>query len=244
VLVGYDAAAKWTRYTYNTNPLNEDWRDTSNHFCGLNHANWSGAKTIFEGAGEFCQVKVDGKGGVHIAAYDSIRGDVRYARLASYTGEGYSEATDSCIVDSRSVVGKQLTLDVGLVNDVDDNGTITGSHAVPYIGYVYDKYPKLAKLVSTDFAAGASEDFFTGNWEVTYVPTPKNIYKVDSSSPNNSRINVGVWKNNSTGVITSYTGGQTTNGNKVYGNGTDYPILGYQVWATAPDTTVETAQMR
>lgn len=244
VLVWYDAAAKCTRYTYNTNPLNEDWRDTSNHFCGLNHANWSGAKTIFEGAGEFCQVKVDGKGGVHIAAYDSIRGDVRYARLASYTGEGYSEATDSCIVDSRSVVGKQLTLDVGLVNDVDDNGTITGSHAVPYIGYVYDKYPKLAKLVSTDFAAGASEDFFTGNWEVTYVPTPKNIYKVDSSSPNNSRINVGVWKNNSTGVVTSYTGGETTDGNKVYGNGTDYPILGYQVWATAPDTTVETAQMR
>ncbi len=238
VMVWYDAKHNNTLYSYNTNPTDTSWYTTGTtlndvkKFDGLNRKNWSNAKTIFTGAGEFCQVKVDGKGGVHIAAYDGKKGDLRYAKLESYAAD-YTESSMSCVVDSRSVVGKQLTLDVVL------EGSGDAQHAVPYIGYVYENYPKLAYLASTGVSAGATEDFFTGKWEVTCVPTPKEICKVYSTTPNNSRINVGLWKD-SNGVKTSSS---TTAGN-IVGNGTAYPILGYQVWDNPPGTRIETAQMR
>ncbi len=245
VIVWYDANADKTLYSYNTNPNDTSWQsDTVNKFAGLTHKNWAKAKVIFDGAGEFCQVKVDGQGGVHIAAYDSNSGDLRYAKLPAYN-TAYNASTMSCVVDSKGVIGKQLTLDVVL------EGTGESLHAVPYIGYVYESYPKLAHLVTTGVAAGADEEFFTGNWEVSYIPTPSAIRTVDASTPNDSRINVRLWKDGSGKIKDSKktdgtvgTSSQDGNTGVVYGNGTSYPIMGYQVKNGFSKSTIETAQMR
>ena len=243
VLVWYDATHNATLYTYNETPMDTTWHKSGNDRTleGLNSKNWAPAQVIFSGAGEFCQVKVDGNGGIHFAAY-AKKGELRYAKLPAYNTE-YDEATMSCVVDSKGAVGQQLTLDVVL------EGTGDAKHAVPYIGYVQGSHPKLAKFVSADSSgsfAGAVESFFTGNWEVSCIPTPSKIYEVTLESANNSHINVALWKDASGNRKDSKVNGSigTSSGNTVYGNGTDYPILGYQVWKTAPNTNIETAQMR
>ncbi len=235
VLVWYDAEEDCTRYAFNTKPTDLSWQTnkTVKDFSGLNHANWTGGTKIFENAGEYCQVKVAGDGSVHIAAYDSASGDLVYARLPK-CNSSYDASTMSCIVDSKGIMGKQLTLDVGL----DSSGK-----AIPYIGYVYGSKAKLAYRVSSNVvAAGADSDFYTGNWEASYIPSSSSLCTVDAYTPNDSLINVGLWKD-AYGKIKSSTTAPNGNTN-IYGNGTANPIMGYQVWANPPVTTIETAQKK
>jgi hypothetical protein len=169
-----------------------------------------------------------------------------YAYLDTYTS-----TASTCTVDASGAVGEHLTLDVA----VNSKG-----HSIPYIGYYTAaiKLPKYAYLVdetidddSATFTQNAkgvdSDEFFTGTWEVTVVPTPSNM-----TTNREDKVNIGVWKDS--GVLTNSTigtssfsnntdGYNSVNWSKTYGNGTANGILGYQI-TTSTGSCLETAQMR
>ena len=255
VVVWYDAKAKALKYAYNPNPDDYSWRTTNTgineDYRGLNSTNWTGVQTIFTDAGEYCSVKVDGNGGIHISAYDSKSGDLRYAYLSSYDASSYNESTQSFIVDSAGNVGSHMRMDVALASD--------GTTPVPYISYYGSNMPKLAYPVAVNTTNGAVGDMFTGNWEVTYIPTTSEIDDLDYKRLMNvdSRINVGVWKYIDTvttgenqhvkGQIKNSKTGSSNSENangKFYGNGTANPLVSYSVLKDTANSRIETAQMQ
>lgn len=244
VMVWYDAYENQLLYSYKVNPIaNFNSKDAT-------AANWSAPKTIFDEGGEWCQIAVDAKNHIHIAAFAGD-GDLKYAYLESYSTAKADIKT--CTVDADGTVGEHLTLDVAL--DADGN-------SIPYIGYYSSthKKPKYAYLVDTSAPAPAGvdeSDMFTGAWEVTVVPCYSNMIVNQEE-----KINVGVWKytaddgthkkgqikNSVTGTSSYYsvTGSSLYNGtnwSKTYGNGTQNGILAYQV-QDGSGSCVETAQMR
>ena len=254
VVVWYDSKAKALKYSYNENPDNYAAWPTKNGtttkkdaYKGLNREDWEDAKTIFTGAGEYCSVKVDGKGGIHIAAYDSQYGDLKYAYLSSYNSDTYNEYT----VDSAGNAGSHMRMDVALASD--------GTTPIPYISYYGSNMAKLAYPVNGNTTNGAESDMFTGNWEVTYIPTGSEIDDLDYKRLMNvdSRINVGVWKYIDTvttgdnqhvkGQIKNSTTGTpnaAAGSGKFYGNGTANPLVSYSVLKDTANSRIETAQMQ
>ena len=259
VAVWYDGTG--LRYAYTDNPTNGKDNNISNNNLDGNGKGWKGNKVIFSEGGEHCTVKFDPAGGVHIAAYGD--GSLKYAYLSSVDAE-YHENTDSVIVDSYTITGERLNLDVGLVDyEKPDGSTVTV--AVPYITYYNGtaRMPTLAKLVIPQNgvmnykAQGArtvdGSDVFTGNWEISLVPTSSKL-----TSQYYDKMNIGLWKQNGkivnstdsnftvtgagSGVTSSSNSSTTTNGN-IYGNGTANPILGYAIESTS-GTSLETAQMK
>ena len=253
VAVWYDAVERTLKYSYNDTPTTA----RSGTEDGTNGAGWSNAISIFSGdqenAGEYCQLVVDGKGGIHIAAYDSVNSDLVYAYLASY-----DSTPQTCVVDSSGVVGTNLTIDVAM------NGSGESAKPIPRISYYSSSCvrPKLAYLADTTSVnpAGADEEEFTGEWEITVVPTGNTI---NTQSAQYNKINVAVWKT-AAGVLTNCTDSDTftqTNVSssnsktnevnsfnsvsygQVYGNGTSNAILGYTV-KNGSNSTIETAQMK
>jgi len=240
VAVWYDGTN--CRYAYNDNPTS----GKDNGSAG----GWKNNRIIFTEGGEHCTVKLDSEGHVHIAAY--VDGSLRYAYLSSVDA-GYSEATDSVKVDSFTITGERITLDTGK----DAAGNI-----IPYISYFNGtaRLPAVAKLVASSSGAekykaqgtgtNDGEDAFTGNWEITLVPSPKTL-----TTNYYDKINICLWKQD--GVIvrgdnknftiskdkrTRDNTSDDTNGN-IYGNGTANPILGYAI-ESASGTCLETAQMK
>ena len=237
VMVWYDSQNSNLMYSYNTNPTAGT--------TGKNKTNWANASTLLTGAGEYCQIVVDSDDRIHIAAYDSIRGDLKYVYLSDYTGTNRR----TCTVDSYLDLGENITLDVAKV----------GNNQIPHIGYwgAYPKKPRYAYLAKPELLTvpaaaadgldgykdgdldGSKTDKYTGVWECTIVPT--------TSKTVQDRVNVGVWKNTTTGIIeNSKTGTPTASQyyGKCYGNGTSNAVLGY---VTAPNSTsgfIETAQMK
>ncbi len=247
------------RYAYNTNPSS----GIDNGPAG----GWDGNKIIFTEGGEHCTVKFDPLGGVHIAAY--VDGSLRYAYLSRHDSE-YQEARDSVLVDSFTITGERINLDVGLVQVEDDYV------AVPYITYYNGtaRKPTVAKLVIPETlpedyksviykaqGTGTNDgrDIFTGNWEISLVPTTSTL-----TSQYYDKMNIGLWKvgnadgetrqkglivasNDSKFTIskdkTSGSNTSTTNQGDIYGNGTANPILGYAVESIS-GTFFETAQMK
>ena len=102
---------------------------------------------------------------------------------------------------------------------------------------------------------GVSEDYYTGIWECTLVPSYSKI-TVDSKR----RINVGVWKKvdgtirdsnyksdgnqDSAGENKGSSSAATTSSGQCYGNGTTNAVLGYGVQFSTVADYVETAQKR
>ncbi len=240
VAVWYDGTN--CRYAYNDNPTS-----------GLDNGaadGWKNNQIIFTEGGEHCTVKLDSGGGVHIAAY--VDGSLRYAHLDS-PGANYTEATDSVKVDSFTITGERITLDVGK----DSSGNV-----IPYISYFNGtaRLPCVAKLVVPESgtmnykAQGTGtddgEDMFTGNWEISLVPSSKKL-----TTNYYDKMNICLWKQNGTivrGNDENFTVSKTktsadnlsgtTNGN-IYGNGTANPILGYAIESNS-GTCLETAQMK
>ena len=249
VAVWYDGTN--CRYAYNDAPTSGKDNGSEVTVNGATYGGgWKGNKVIFSEGGEHCTVKLDSEGGVHIAAY--VDGSLRYAYLSSVDA-GYSEATDSVKVDSFTITGERITLDTGK----DAAGRI-----IPYISYFNGtaRLPAVAKLVvpsngTVSYTAQGTgtldgDDLFTGNWEVSLIPSPKTL-----TTNYYDKVNICLWKQN--GIIvrsdnTAFTiskdktsannSSSNTNGN-IYGNGTANPILGYAVESNS-GTCLETAQMK
>ena len=127
-------------------------------------------------------------------------------------------------------LGRTFTIDVAK----------NGDSFVPYIGYyaLSSARPKFAYRASDTVQDGVINDAYTGNWEVTLIPTEKR-------APQDT-INVGVWKNASGEIKNSTTGTaeRGTDWGKAYGNGTSNPILAYAIRESSTKGTIETAQKR
>lgn len=249
VAVWYDGTN--CHYAYNDNPTSGKDNGDEVTIDGVTYGGgWKNNQIIFSEGGEHCTVKLDSGGGVHIAAY--VDGSLRYAHLDSPAAE-YNEATDSVKVDSFTITGERITLDVGK----DSNGKV-----IPYISYFNGtaRLPCVAKLVvpagtEPDYKAQGTgtddgEDMFTGNWEISLVPSPKTL-----TTNYYDKMNICLWKKNGSIVrgdddgftiskdkTTNDNSSGTTNGN-IYGNGTANPILGYAIESTS-GTCLETAQMK
>ena len=247
VLVWYDGTAKKLWYTYKTNPCNDNdaGNSTTNFGERYTDGTWSTPLQIFSGAGEYCKIKVDSNSGIHIAAYDGVSADLKYAYLSSYT----DRSPKTSLIDSTDILGTNITLDVAK----------TGDKQIPYIGYYGGSImkPKLAFLSdtgtisSTSVDAGVSNNAYTGKWEVTIIPT--------SSKMVNGQINVGIWKNGASKTYSTTDGNVPTTGDATnigksystsasgvcYGNGTDNTVLGYAITNdSGTGGTIETAQMK
>ena len=239
VAVWYDATDRCLRYSYNTTP-------TVDRNANTDAAGWSTPETVFTGdmenAGEWCQVMVDKSGGIHIAAYDPISLDLVYAYKSKYQASVF----ETCIVDGYGVVGSNLTLDVA---------KNAGGKWIPYIGYYATSCvkPKVAYLVDTasNAPAGTIEDEVTKAWEISVIPTTNTI---PLGSQGNNKMNVGVWKDKDSWQIKNSVTGDNTGSHsghsygatcwdKVYGNGTANPIVGYAI-KSASNGYIETAQLK
>ncbi|MBO4507256.1 MAG: hypothetical protein J5747_01300 [Spirochaetaceae bacterium] len=215
---------------------------------------WSAPVAIFgkgNSIGEYCKVTVDKQGGVHIAAYDGLNGDLVYAYIPTFDNP---TTRGTCIVDSYGMIGTELNIDV-----VQDE---SGNNPVPYISYYAGSCakPKMAYwagetgVTIESLSTGAIEDVFTGMWESTLVPT--------ASKTAIDHINIGAWKD-SDGKLTWSTknGGAPSVSNigkntfqpgadsnsksygTVWGNGSKNPVLGYVV-EKGSSGFIETAQMK
>ena len=204
---------------------------------------------------------MDSQGHIHIAAY--VDGSLRYAYLSA-CDSSYNESTDSVLIDSFTITGERITIDTGIVDYKKADGS-TVSVVVPYITYFNGtaRLPAVAHLVIPEDGVmnykaqgtGTNDggDIFTGNWEVSLVPSPKTLTVMYYD-----KINIGLWKingkivksndSNFTGDVKNKTSANndssTTKGEgHIYGNGTANPILGYAV-ESAMGTCLETAQMK
>lgn len=221
VVSWYDSKNMQLCMAYNTRPT------TSN--------NWV-SKVVDENGGINVKIAADSDGGIHFAYYDNKGGsDLKYAYMSSCT------ATPQIVsVDSFGSVGAKCTIDLAK----NANGKW-----VPYIGYQMNAYlgtPLAAKIaylpegVSSAIPAGVNDkDYYTGDWEVSIVPT--------SNIPNDDLINVGVWRDsngkakvftsNSDWSIGDVAPGQVVsnstlnvgNATIVHGNNTSNPIIGYGI---------------
>ena len=241
VAVWYDGTDCWLGL--NTNPASGKDNGVEN--------GWS-CKKIFSDGGEYCTVKTGPDGSIHIAA--NVDGSLKYAYIKDTSSiDSYNEATDSVTVDSFTITGEQINIDVG--RKLNAQGVYV---VVPYISYYLNsaKLPAVASLVIPDngtmdyTAQGTVKDVFTGKWEVSPVPTPSTM-----SGGANDKVNVGLWKktvDTVKGVIVKSSdmnpttkgsnASGTTSGN-CYGNGTANPVLGYAI-KTSSGTAIETAQLK
>ncbi len=221
VVSWYDSKNMQLCMAYNTNPT------TSNTWV---------SKVVDSNGGINVKIASDSDGGIHFAYYDNKGGsDLKYAYMSSYT------ATPQIVsVDSFGSVGAKCTIDLAK--------NVSGKW-VPYIGYQMNAYlgtPLAAKIaylpngVSGTIPAGVdNKDCYTGDWEVSIVPT--------SNIPNDDLINVGVWRdsNGKAQVFTSNSNWSTGdvapgqvvsnstlnvgNATIVHGNNTSNPIIGYGI---------------
>lgn len=221
VVSWYDSKNMQLCMAYNTSPT------TSN--------NWV-SKVVDSNGGINVKIAADSDGGIHFAYYDNKGGsDLKYAYMSSCT------ATPQIVsVDSFGSVGAKCTIDLAK----NANGKW-----VPYIGYQMNAYlgtPLAAKIaylpegVSSDIPAGVNnKDCYTGDWEVSIVPT--------SNIPNDDLINVGVWRDSdgkakaftsnsnwstgdvAPGEVVSNSTLNVGNATIVHGNNTSNPIIGYGI---------------
>ena len=207
VIVWFDAAARALKYGYCTNPQQDD-------------AVFS-VDTIDAAGGWYPRIKVDSDGGIHIAYYGTSGADLKYAYAT-----GYDESFTTVTVDSYQLVGTQVTLDVAK----DATGNV-----VPYIGY-YSPSAQTAKVAYPVIfngryptKAGVENDKYTGNWEVSNLPT-------NTITPKDDTVCVGVHKDWSTGVLAAIASsvgtlsdaGEDNNiPSRTAGNGTTNPAIAF-----------------
>lgn len=195
---------------------------------GINGNAWT-ATTISTKGGQYVQMAIDSKDGIHLAYMSNSGADLYYAYMPSYDSSSITEI----LVDSKNDVGDNCSIDVGREDE--------SSPWIPIISYKSNEgtKTKIAYPVAFDDngkpkAGATSGGFFTGNWAVSMLPT--------KNKSTNDQINVGLNKDWSNGVIheftkrTDDTSSYTPKGpyaicssGILYGNGTKNPVVGYAI---------------
>lgn len=194
---------------------------------GINDNAWT-ATTISTKGGQYVQMAIDSKDGIHLAYMSNSGADLYYAYIPSYDSSSITEI----LVDSKNDVGDNCSIDVGRKDE--------SSSWIPIISYKSNEgtKTKIAYPVAFDNgkpkAGATSGGFFTGNWAVSMLPT--------KNKSTNDQINVGLNKDWSNGVIHEFTkraddtSSYTPKGpyaicssGILYGNGTKNPVVGYAI---------------
>ena len=221
VMVWYDGSN--LKYSYNTTP--------NANRTGVNRVGWSKPVTLLPRAGKYCQLVMDSDDNIHVAAFDSAKGNLKYIFIDDYLKP---EDAVVCTVDSYGTIGKELTIDVAKV----------GNNQIPYIGYYGGKANKpcyaylanppsegMGTWSSSNIAGVTDSDKYTGVWECTIAPTlkvnadnsantvDKNVVTINDAYPR--RINVGVWKYNGTADDNGKLAYSTTGPDRGKTNGTN-----------------------
>ena len=226
VMTWYDQANNCLWYSYNTDP------------CSTGSGQWqANALRIDSGAGQYNRIKVDAAGHVHIAYYSNSGGDLKYAYLSSYN----AGSATTIVVDSYEIVGTDINLDVAY----------NGTNYIPYVSYYIPSATKTKVAYPVTFSGGVaqagvdSNDLYTGNWEISVVPT-KHTPKDDTTMVGVNKTIGGVLQN-SVGVgdtalgsfpyRTAATIGAASDNNQptlVGGNGTMNPVTAFTVQDDKP----------
>lgn len=181
-------------------------------------------------AGTYVSMAVDNKNGIHLAYYSATGGDLYY----SYISDPKTKTvTKTVIVDSYGSVGTYPMIDVAKDSE---NGNF-----IPYISFRCESNSDTTASVKiaypVNWEAGNvlngvdSDDRYTGNWEVSVVPT--------DNTPLTDYTNIGMNKDSS-GVKTVFATGDdiskawaatfaVSDSTTVYGNGTSNPVVSYAV---------------
>ena len=155
VVAWYDAKASKVCYSYNESPENAvtggAWQTNAKYIDTAKYSGW------------YVDLAVDDAGHIHIAYYNSAKGDLRYVYLNSYNADPSTPVT----VDSFNSVGTNITVNVRK----------QGDYYVPYI-YYYNASGnqttssiKVAWQKDTTLRNGAVGDKFTGAWECMTIPS-------------------------------------------------------------------------
>ena len=156
VVAWYDASVRRLCYSYNENP-------SSAVVGGVWQKNAIYLDEVY--TGWYVDMAVDSDGGIHIAYYNSAKGDLKYAYLSSYNDTNPTVVT----VDSYLSVGTNITVNVRK----------EGDKQIPYI-YYYNasatQTPNSIKVawqndITTLRNGAVSDKFFTGAWEAMTIPT-------------------------------------------------------------------------
>ncbi|MDC7218864.1 MAG: Ig-like domain-containing protein [Spirochaetales bacterium] len=110
--------------------------------------------------GEYVDMQIDSSDNIHLAYYDNNNGDLHYIYIpvTSFSTGSFGTIED-VIVDSYFDVGERLTLELD-------------SNDLPVIGYKgVNRSGKMARLVGSPGDAGVVDDEYTGNWEISILPT-------------------------------------------------------------------------
>lgn len=170
VVAWYDADARRICYSYNTAPGTAT-ADTDSQW--QQHAVYLDE----EYTGWYVDLTVDGNNGIHIAYYNSAKGNLKYAYIPSYSG--VTKDAEGNLTGGAEVVTVDSYLSVG--TNITINSRLQNSNYVPYIYYYNsssNQTPNSIKVAwRKDFTAlrnGADPetDLFTGAWESMTVPTP------------------------------------------------------------------------
>lgn len=236
VVVAVWCTGDGVKFAYKKNPYTDNDADQT-------HANtagyWSKAVEVFSGACEDVSIKADASGAVHISAYNKADQSLVYR----YINKDRTTMGDVVTVDSYQIVGSRTQIDVQkeVHKKVD--------YYVPYISYYNPatQKTKLAYLIAGKSDKGysaqgvKSDDTFTGNWEVSVIPTSSDIQE--------DHTNIGLWKDSSGarrtsvgGTVNNY-GSIGDNEGQTSGNGTNNPVVGYAT-VIGIRGFIETAQMR
>jgi hypothetical protein len=245
VIAWYDSAMGELVFSYNKDPKN----DSSEN-------NWqNNARTVDTNAGEYVSMAVDADGGIHLAYYSSNGADLKYAYASSYNGD-----FTPVIVDAYQSVGTHTSITAGKRN-IADPADPPDWQIAPIISYYASGggASLAAKVAYRDYSAvpsggpavaGVNDvDMYTGAWEVSTVPTKRNVleYRISVGAYVDSSGKLQPIPPNPSGTATvvngpSYGSGDAASINgptRVYGNGTLNPVVGY---GTA--TNLEMAQRK
>lgn len=230
VVVAAWCTGSGVKFAYKKNPYTDNDADSDSANAGT-AGYWSKAVEVFSGACEDVSIKADESGAVHISAYNKAEQSLVYRHI----DKDRTTMGDVVTVDSYQIVGSRTQIDVQK----------EGDYYVPYISYYNPatQKTKLAYLLAgkSYSAQGVkSDDTFTGNWEVSVIPTSSDIQE--------DHTNIGLWKDSSGARRTSVGGtvndGQIgDNGGQTTGNGTNNPVVGYAT-VIGIRGFIETAQMR
>lgn len=182
-------------------------------------------------AGTYVSMAVDNKNGIHLAYYSATGGDLYYSYISAPKTK---TVTKTVIVDSYGSVGTYPMIDVAKDSE---NGNF-----IPYISFRCESNSdttasvKIAYPVNWDEAGNVldgvdSDDRYTGDWEVSIVPT--------DNTPLTDYTNIGMNKDSS-GVKTVFVTRPdisqawaatfaVSDSTTVYGNGTSNPVVSYAV---------------
>lgn len=234
VVVAAWCTGSGVKFAYKKNPYTDNDADSDSANAGT-AGYWSKAVEVFSGACEDVSIKADASGAVHISAYNKAEQSLVYRHI----DKDRTTMGDVVTVDSYQIVGSRTQIDVQK----------EGDYYVPYISYYNPatQKTKLAYLIAGKSDKGysaqgvKSDDTFTGNWEVSVIPTSSDIQE--------DHTNIGLWKD-SYGVRRSSVGGTVNNYGSIgdnegqtSGNGTNNPVVGYAT-VIGIRGFIETAQMR